>query len=250
MTWLLALLAPAAAAELPATPRIVPLHQGRSSYRLSRLREHDGPERVPLDWVCWYVELGDTQIVLDTGIGDPAEAKRWGITGWTSCAMRLEQLGIRPDAIDLVTLSHGHFDHAGGLADFPNATVVMQRSERSLASATTPARVGSHLSALQDRGRLQLVDGDATILPGLEVLHTGGHTRGHQVVRLTGEDGQVHLFVGDACYTAALCLAGEPLPAAVAADPDANRQFMKQLGAWLDAGATVRTMHDLQTGRR
>ena len=225
------------------------LHQGTSSYPKSSIVEHQGSERVSLDWVCWYVELGEHKLLLDAGIGAPAVAERWGVEDWASCADRLRERSVDPAAITHVFITHGHFDHAGGLLDFPNATVVMNRSTPSMLAQTTGKGVSDGVGELEEEGRLVLTEGDQVVLPGVEVIHSGGHTRGHQAIRVSSSQG-VHIFVGDACYTVDLCLAGSPLPTSVAVDTTKNRAFLEKLSAWLDEGATVRTMHDVRSGSR
>jgi len=99
---------------------------------------------------------------------------------------QLAAIGVAPDDITQVILSHTHSDHVGHLRHFRRARVVIQRTE--------------HAAAFSDEGRRRfffpdiaapdidwhLIDGDCEIMPGLDAILTGGHRPGHQslVVRL------------------------------------------------------------------
>ena len=97
---------------------------------------------------------------------------------------RLSLVGIEPDDVDIVVITHFDFDHAGGNRFFPNAEFVVQREQYEYAKAT-PER-----SFAQDWDlpglRYTLLDGDQELLPGIELLVTPGHAPGHQSVVVRG----------------------------------------------------------------
>jgi glyoxylase-like metal-dependent hydrolase (beta-lactamase superfamily II) len=122
----------------------------------------------------------------------------------------LARLGIAQGAVDLVVLTHLHYDHAGGAAAFRDALVVLQRAELDYWSGPIARRVTAQrwlvdeadLAGVRDageHGRLRLVDGDAEVLPGVTVHLVGGHTPGTQVVRVQGREGVV-LLASDAAH--------------------------------------------------
>lgn len=121
----------------------------------------------------------------------------------------LETAGFAPDTVDVVAMSHLHFDHAGGLlrADgtrgFPRARIVAQRAEWEVALGTN-----SRLVAAYDQPELRLVeawgadgaaDGEREVLPGVSVVPTGGHSAGHQAVLVRAPGGRTLAFFGDLC---------------------------------------------------
>lgn len=114
----------------------------------------------------------------------------------------LERLDIDPASVRYAVISHLHFDHAGGLRELPNATVVVQAREweagfeRELSN-----RYGlrkryfdlGHAVALVEGEHDLFGDGSVTCIPSY------GHTPGHQSLRVRSGQGD-HLLVGDACY--------------------------------------------------
>ncbi|HET9142405.1 MBL fold metallo-hydrolase [Actinophytocola sp.] len=123
-------------------------------------------------------------VLVDTGIGGlDSPAASWApVPG--SLTGELAAAGVAPADIDVVVLTHLHSDHASGATDgvapaFPGARYVLQRAEVDW--VTGPVR-DYVLTPLADH--LDVVDGDAEVLPGIRVRHTPGHTPGHQVVRV------------------------------------------------------------------
>jgi glyoxylase-like metal-dependent hydrolase (beta-lactamase superfamily II) len=109
-----------------------------------------------------------------------------------------------------VVLTHYDFDHAGGLImqdekgnlvpTFPNAKYVIQRKEWEDVLNPNKRSVNTYwpinYAVLKESRNIELVDGTAEVTRGVTVHHTGGHNRGHQIVRLES-DGQVALHLAD-----------------------------------------------------
>jgi len=120
----------------------------------------------------------------------------------------LRAAGFAPESVDIVAMSHLHFDHAGGLllADgsraFPRATVVAQRAEWTIALSANARLVASYdqpeLALVRAWGDDGAVDGQRELLPGVSVVPTGGHSLGHQAVVVRGRSGTLAFF-GDLC---------------------------------------------------
>jgi glyoxylase-like metal-dependent hydrolase (beta-lactamase superfamily II) len=126
----------------------------------------------------------------------------------------LAQAGLTPEDIDIVLASHLHFDHAGGFTDrdgeatssaFPARAV--HRPAREMGGRHPSVARTRQLPAGQLRlpagGVLQLVDEDATIMPGVRVRRTGGHTMHHQMV-IIESGGKTAAFVADLIPTSHL----------------------------------------------
>ena len=160
---------------------------------------------------CLLVETPAGRVLIETGIGERVtdkvrEMRRYEgrpIVGAMAAA------GFDPASVDMVVMSHLHFDHAGGLlrADgsraFPRARIVAQRAEWEIALDGNSRIVASYdqpeLRLVREWGDGGAVDGEGELLPGVSVIRTGGHSKGHQavVVRGTGPTARTLAFFGD-----------------------------------------------------
>src|SRR5262249_9433020 len=115
---------------------------------------------------------------------------------------RLEATDRDPAGIDLVINSHFHFDHVGGNALIPNATMLVQRREWDAGmDPDTAARRGFNPRDFDLGHKLRLVDGEHDVFGDGSVvcLPTHGHTPGHQSLRVRHDGGEV-VLAADACY--------------------------------------------------
>lgn len=159
---------------------------------------------------CLLVETPAGRVLVETGIGeritDKVRAMR--VVEGEPIVPALRAAGFAPDSVDVVAMSHLHFDHAGGLllADgtraFPRATIVAQRAEWEIALGTNPRLVASYdqpeLVLVREWGEEGAADGERELLPGVTVVPTGGHSFGHQGVVVRGSRGVLGFF-GDLC---------------------------------------------------
>jgi glyoxylase-like metal-dependent hydrolase (beta-lactamase superfamily II) len=160
---------------------------------------------------CLVVETPAGRVLIETGIGERVSDKVRSMRGYEGrpIVAAMEAEGFELASIDLVVMSHLHFDHAGGLlrADgskaFPRARIVAQRAEWEIALDDNSRIVASYdqpeLRLVHDWGTEGAVDGERELLPGVSVVRTGGHSKGHQavVVRGGGPDGTTLAFFGD-----------------------------------------------------
>src|SRR4051794_20475934 len=109
---------------------------------------------------------------------------------------RLEALGRDPGKVDLLINSHFHFDHCGGNAQIPNATLLVQRREWDAGTNTEMAvRCGFDRRDFDLGHKLRLLDGEHDVFgDGSAVcLPTHSHTPGHQSLQLRLPGGNVVL---------------------------------------------------------
>ncbi len=182
----------------------------------SKLVSCDEQNRCEYTTNCLYVEGRGVRLLIETGNGDKLSARDkeiFGIDHDRAVAGALREAGIEPESIDLVVLSHLHFDHVGGatvrqgsaiVPVFPRARHFVQKREWQAAMAPHERNRASYLAEnlgpLREAGLVELVDGEAQIAPGVRVLPTPGHTPGHQSVLIDG-GGQHALFLGDVVPT-------------------------------------------------
>jgi N-acyl homoserine lactone hydrolase len=138
--------------------------------------------------------------LFDTGVGTgSAEIDEWFEPRHRPLLDLLARRSIAPDDIVAVANSHLHFDHCGNNRLFPGASWYAQRGE--VEAVLEPGYTIREWADVPGK-RYEILEGDAEILPGVTLLATPGHTRGHQSAVIRGADG-VDLFAGQAVYTAA-----------------------------------------------
>lgn len=172
--------------------------------------EIDAEHRLLQALNCLLIETPAGRVLVETGIGERFDdrVRRIRQVEGNSILPALRRAGFDPTAVDVVAMSHLHFDHAGGLLDaegkraFPRATIVAQRAEWEIALGDNPRLVASYdqpeLRLVRDWGTASWADGEREILPGVSVIPTGGHSAGHQGVVVRGR-GSTLAFFGDLC---------------------------------------------------
>ena len=171
--------------------------------------ELDSDNRLLQALNCLLIETPAGRVLVETGIGDRIDDKGRAMRGyegpWIGAALRTA--GFDPGSVDVVAMSHLHFDHAGGLlaADgtraFPRARIVAQRAEWEIALGSNPRLVASYvqpeLELVRDWGAEGWVDGERELLPGVSVVPTGGHSAGHQAIVVRAPGAAPLAFFGD-----------------------------------------------------
>jgi glyoxylase-like metal-dependent hydrolase (beta-lactamase superfamily II) len=162
---------------------------------------------------------GERTMIIDAGIGTKMDAKSadiYAIDRSRNLDHSLADAGLAAADIDIVLASHLHFDHAGGFTAvdasgvvvprFPNARYVVRTAEWADATHPHERNRASYLQEnfvpLADAGVLDLTAGDETIMPGVRVVRTGGHTMHHQIVMLES-GGRTAVFAADLIPTTA-----------------------------------------------
>jgi glyoxylase-like metal-dependent hydrolase (beta-lactamase superfamily II) len=162
---------------------------------------------------------GEKTMIIDAGIGGKMDAKSveiYGIDRSRHLDHALADSGLEAADIDIVLASHLHFDHAGGFTTtdasgglvprFPNARYVARTAEWEDATHPHERNRASYLPEnfvpLAAAGVLDLVGGDETVMPGVRVVRTGGHTMHHQIVMIES-GGRTAVFGADLLPTVA-----------------------------------------------
>jgi glyoxylase-like metal-dependent hydrolase (beta-lactamase superfamily II) len=170
--------------------------------------ELDADHRLIQALNCLLVETAAGRVLIETGIGERVSDKTRLQRDYRGDPVvpALRTAGFDPATVDLVLMSHLHFDHAGGLmlADgtkaFPRARIVAQRAEWEIAFDTNSRIVASYdqpeLALARDWGAEGWVEGERELLPGVSVVPTGGHSKGHQGVVVRGSN-ETLAFFGD-----------------------------------------------------
>ena len=173
----------------------------------------EGDITVPVP--VFLVEHPKGRALFDTGLHpdcrhDPAgrlgerltSLFRIGLGEGEEISARLESIDRDPGQIDLLINSHFHFDHCGGNALIPNATLLVQRREWDAGMDPDAAEKRGFNPRDFDLGHsLRLIDGEHDVFGDGSVvcLPTHGHTPGHQSLRVRTDGGDI-VLAADSCY--------------------------------------------------
>jgi len=184
----------------------------------NRMNPADERNRIRLAMRCLLLEGEGRRILVDDGVGDKFDPRFGEIYRVELEPHTLERslgaIGLAPGDVTDVVLTHLHFDHAGGstrragdrlVPRLPHARYHVQRRNWENASAPNPRERASYLPEnfmpLLEAGVVTLLDGPQQPWPGIELFTADGHTRGQQLVRVSG-GGETLYFVADLIPTA------------------------------------------------
>ena len=155
--------------------------------------------RAPI--VMYAVEGANERIVVDTGPGDPERALKYHRAIEQSEDQQphkaLENIGWNPEEIDLVVVTHLHWDHCGNNSLFSRADFIVQEHEVRYAISPLPiqnaayeaAPIGTSPLWLDTMSKFKTIRGDKVIAPGITAVHLPGHTPGFQGVLVETDKG-------------------------------------------------------------
>lgn len=168
----------------------------------------DEMNRVRLSFFSLLVRGGGHNVVIEGGSAahQPPKIAEYHRADPSALVDTLGRLGVAARDVDFFIPSHLHFDHVGGAAEgpgggptFPEAAYLVQRDEWNEANDPMPLNKNAYLPGDIEplkNAKLQLVDGDAEIFPGIRVRKSGGHSVGHQVIEI-GDGAERLVFAGD-----------------------------------------------------
>ncbi|UXR79115.1 MBL fold metallo-hydrolase [Staphylococcus sp. IVB6227] len=170
--------------------------------------------QVPLAAHPILIRTEDCRIVIDAGIGKGCltekQMRNYGVGQEAAIEKSLAQFDLTVDDIDMVLMTHMHFDHATGLVDdegrstFPNARHYIQQDEwHEFVSPNIRSQATYWSSNRGDyEARTILFEKSCTPYPGITMLHTGGHSYGHSVIEIES-DGEKAVHMSDIFPTVA-----------------------------------------------
>jgi glyoxylase-like metal-dependent hydrolase (beta-lactamase superfamily II) len=178
----------------------------------------DEKNRILLSLTNLLIRANGNWILVDTGIGTKHEARfmdLYAVKHPPTTPESLATLGVKPEDIRYVVLSHLHFDHAGGatvkrdgevVPTYPNATYLVQEGMWHEAQEPNPRTKGSYMPddflPLEKAGRLKLIHGEYEMTQGVRCVPTGGHVKHHQVVKFESK-GEKGIYWADLLPTTA-----------------------------------------------
>ncbi len=181
-----ALFLAAACAATPAAPKVELWRLDCGTF---------GPK--PLVNSCYLIRHGDRLMLWDVGfpgewVGKPLSPERRSVIATTSLASELAKLGIAPERIDIVAVSHLHWDHIGQAASLPGARLLIGEEDWNALTAPEPdPRLQPHRFApwIEGGSAVERIIGDKDVFGdgSVVIVATPGHTAGHHslLVRLS-----------------------------------------------------------------
>ena len=132
------------------------------------------------------------RVLVDTGSWAALMSKYWPGKGqdFQTFEESLEKEGLNVDDIDVIIQTHLHHDHCGNTSKCKNAQVYIQREEWDFAQAPHPLQAQYYPKELFEGWNTRLIQGDLELFPGLNILHTPGHTPGTQSVAVETSAGR------------------------------------------------------------
>lgn len=196
---------------------IVPLNLGSAVYdkSLFYLRQYGGQKDVG-STIASYIAGAEKKIVVDTGVPDMERCVKYhpyykpepgGPEQQIEGA--LKKAGVTPEEIDIVILTHLHWDHVGGVDKFPNAQFIVSAEELRYAINPVPClhvpyealQLGIEPMFLKVIKRLKTIDmKEKEICKGVKMIPLPGHTCGTMGVVVETDDGP-YVIAGDAAVT-------------------------------------------------
>jgi glyoxylase-like metal-dependent hydrolase (beta-lactamase superfamily II) len=215
------------------------------------------PGRIRVPVPCYLIDHPKGKVLFDSGmhidtqadpaarLGDVAKAYRVEFRAGQELRARLAALDVGVGEIRFLVNSHLHFDHTGGNAQIPDATVVVQRREWQAGHDADEIESCFYDPRDYDLGHLvHAVDGEHDLFGDSRIVcvPTEGHTPGHQSLRLRLDGAGEIVLAADACYLRRT-LEDLHLPP-IAYDREATLRSLRLLRGLRDRGARIFYGHD------
>jgi len=170
-------------------------------------------QKVDMAVYVWYLEGGSKKVCVDAG-GTVEILEYRGFPGGKKIQTLEEGLGkwgVKPEDIDIVILTHLHHDHIALAPEYKNARFIVQKAELEEAPKWNahPIFKGAFPDDMINAVKMETVEGDVTIVDGIDVLLTPGHTAGTQSVVVNTRKGKA--IIAGACTVLANCEPSEAL---------------------------------------
>ncbi len=170
----------------------------------------DSNNMIPLVTNLFVLKAHGKNIIFDIGLGDTLtekDKKVYNTDGVTMMDEGLASVGLTPDNIDYILLTHLHTDHSAGAVKFvdgkmvprfKNAKIMVERNEWDDAvnpnERTSAIYTPERLLILKDAHQIELIDANTELFPGIKAVHTGGHTSGHYSIEIESENKFAYYF--------------------------------------------------------
>lgn len=155
---------------------------------------------------CYLIKHGETFMLWDTGLSAALKGRTVGGASLAKTVVeQLAEIGVKPEQVSIIGISHYHYDHTGQAAAFPGATLMIGKGDFDALSATPPG-FGADPTALKHwiggPGKSMPVAGDKDVFGdgSVTIIDTPGHTPGHHALLVKLASGRTFLLTGDLAH--------------------------------------------------
>lgn len=203
------------------------------------VKGEDQNKKIDIALMIWLIRGNGRNVLVDSGFYRDPFMKQWKPADYMKPSEAISKLGLKPEDITDVIISHAHWDHCDGTDLFPKARVWIQKEEfeyydqpeHQKGTGVFPVDMAM-LEKIKAEGRLELVEGDdKAVLPGITVYTGGRHTYASQYVGVNTGKGIV-ILASDNVYLYENIEKSLPIPATFDAESNLRAQErMKNLAA-------------------
>ena len=193
---------------------IIPINYGKSVLAESMVFENgEGNKFRPIIFRIYLIKTGNRLILVDAG---SETMPGFDMKDFIGPVKALQNIGISPEEITDLIITHAHHDHIECAKYFKSAVIYIQKDEYE-----------SGKGYLADNLNIRTFDEEMQICGGIEAVKIGGHSKGSSIVEITDADNK-YIIAGDECYMRD-CLTRQ-IPTGMAYDPQKSRAFIQKYG--------------------
>ena len=204
---------------------ITPIVYGRSVLPESMIFQNGAEDAFrPILFMIYLIKAENRLILSDAGC---ETMPGFDMQDFIGPVKALDHIGIKPEDITDVVITHAHHDHIECVSKFKNAVIYIQSDEYESGK--------NYFAKGMD---IRLFDDEIQICPGVKTVKIGGHSKGSSIVEIT-DSGEKTIIAGDECYIRE-CL-DKKSPTASSYCPEKSRKFIEKYGC---GNYTVQLCHD------
>ena len=205
---------------------IIPIDYGKSVLPESWIFENGAENKFrPIIFRIYLLKTENRLILVDAGC---ETMPGFDMTDFIGPIKALDDIGILPDEITDVIITHAHHDHIECVRKFKNAVIYIQKDEYEAGKG--------YLAENMD---IRTFDEECPICDGIKAVKIGGHSKGSSIVEITDSDKKT-IIAGDECYLRE-CLTRQ-IPPGAPLNPEKSRAFIQKYGRGEN---TVLLCHDI-----
>ncbi|MBT2623964.1 MBL fold metallo-hydrolase [Bacillus sp. ISL-32] len=198
------------------------------------------------------IQKNGLNILVDSGIGSgkmtEKQIRNYGVTQQSNIKKSLAELGLTVHDIDIIAMTHLHFDHASGLTEYQDEKLVSVFPDADIYTSSVEWNEMRHPNIRSKNtywkenweaveGQVKTFNGSCMITEGITMHHTGGHSDGHSII--VCEDGsETAIHMADLMPTAAhrnplWVLAYDDYPMTSISEKQKWKAYAEEKDAWM-----------------